>query len=174
MSEEVKKVLKTIASLAIIIGLAYLLSFFATQYLIASIPIDGHSMEPTIHDGDRAVVYRLAEPKYGDIVIFYSALDSKYLVKRVIGLAGDTIEVKREGSDSYVFRNGEKLIEPYINEEMDYIQDEVVVGEGQFYYLGDNRNFSSDSHYGNLGDMEQIVGVVFLRANIGNFDFSFI
>jgi len=174
LKEERKRPLKTITSLVIIVVLAYIISFFVTQYLIASIPILGQSMEPNIHEGDRVIVYRLAEVERGDVVIFYSDFDSKYLVKRVIGLAGDTIEVKYEDGSNYVFRNGEKLTEPYINESIDYTQDAVVIGDGQFYYLGDNRNHSADSHYGNLGDMEQIVGVAFLRINIKCFELSFI
>lgn len=174
MRENMKKTLRMVVSIIVVIGLAYALSSLATQYLIASIPIDGCSMEPTIHDGDRTIVYRRAQPKYEDIVIFYSVADDKYLVKRVIGLEGDVIEVKQEGDNVFVFRNGEKLTEPYINEPMTYTQEAVVVGDGRFYYLGDNRNHSADSHNGNLGNMEQIVGVVFLRINIDNFEFAFI
>lgn len=167
-----EKNIKTIVSLIIVVGLAFVLSSFVTQYLIASIPIEGDSMEPTIHHEDRAIVYRLAQPEYGDIIIFYSEPHNKTLVKRLIGLPGDRIEIKREEDGIFVFRNGEKLIEPYINEKMEYSQDEVIVGEGQFYYLGDNRNHSSDSHSGYIGEMDKIVGVVFLRVNIRNFDFA--
>lgn len=167
-----KDSLKTIYSFIIIVVIAFLLSSLVTRYLIASIPIEGSSMEPTIHNSDRVIVYRQAELKIGDIVIFYFEQDDKYLVKRVLGLAGDTIEIKADGEKIFVFRNGEKIEEPYIKEDMNYIRDKIVVGEGKFYYLGDNRNNSQDSHYGNLGDISQIVGVAFFRANISNMEFE--
>ena len=165
---------KTIISLIIVILLAFGISNLATYYLIASIPIEGSSMEPTIHHSDRAIVYRRANLEYGDIVIFFSEHDNKHLVKRIIGFEGDIIEIKQEGNVNYVFRNNQKIDEPYIKENMDYTQGQIVVGAGEFYYLGDNRNNSLDSHYGYLGDLDQVVGKVFLRINVKEFEFEFL
>jgi len=162
----------TIITLILVIILAYGLAEFATRYIIASIPIEGSSMEPTVHHEDKAIVYRRAKLDYGDIIIFFSPEDEKHLIKRVIGLEGDTIEIKEYQGVNYVFRNDEMLIEDYIKEEMSYTHSAVVIGEGEFYYLGDNRNYSLDSHFGNLGKVTNIVGQVFLRINLKKFDFE--
>lgn len=168
------KTTKTIISLLVIVMLALVLANLTTYYLIASIPIEGSSMEPTILDKDRAIVYRRAKIEHGDIIIFFSPNDNKYLVKRIIGLEGDVIEIRYDNGANYVFRNGNKLEEPYIKENMNYTHSEILINANEFYYLGDNRNASSDSHYGYLGNMDEVVGQVFLRINFGKFEFEFL
>lgn len=156
-SLEVKEWLQSII-LAVII--AFVLKFFIIDFVY----VDGSSMYPTLHDGDRVVVnligYRFHEPQYGDIVTLHYDPTTVY-VKRVIGKSGDRISIK----NNVVYRNGQALGEDYINTE-DYPDfEEVTVPAGKFFVLGDNRAHSSDSRYTNLGfvDRDQIIGKVVFR-----------
>jgi signal peptidase I len=85
---------------------------------------------------------RQNDPQRGDVIIFHFLLDPEQdLIKRVIGLPGETIEVQ----DGIVTVNGTPLDEPYITEPPSY-NGTWVVPEGQYFVLGDNRNDSRDSH----------------------------
>lgn len=168
MNKRVRNIILNIIFILVCAGIAYGIS----EYMFASIPVDGISMEQTLHDGDKIILYRVGKYKYGDVIVFNShMLDAnnreKYLVKRIIGLPGDTIEIKRDPVDNklYTYRNGEKLIEDYINPEkpMKYEMSSVTVGDGEFFYMGDNRSESSDSRSGTLGRLDSILGRVILR-----------
>lgn len=122
------------------------------------------SMVPTIHVGDRIFVERLfyefTGPQRGDIVVFTPPVEATddYL-KRVIGVAGDTIEVKK----GQVYLNGEALKEPYLAEAPRYTYGPVTVPEGKIFVLGDNRNQSYDSHSWGLLDQSAVHGRAYLR-----------
>jgi len=154
--------LETAIVLAIALPLALGLHTFVTQVYA----ISGHSMEPTLHDGERVVIDKLHsgldEIAIGDLVIFTSAQDPrKNLVKRVIGLAGDRIELR----GTRVLRNDEPLEETYIHRSLypDRPGEAVVVPPGHIFVLGDNRPQSQDSrHFGSV-PIELVKGRVFLR-----------
>lgn len=121
------------------------LLFFAVNLVTARIRVEGSSMEPTLHDGELVVVYRLAyrwqAPERGDIVVFRFPLDpDRRFIKRIIGLPGDSIAV--HGGQVWV--NGEALDEPYIAAPPRY-DGEWQVQDDEVFVLGDNRNNSSDS-----------------------------
>jgi signal peptidase I len=130
------------------------------------------SMEPTFYNGDYVFISKQAynlfgDPQYGDVVVFHTGLQSddgedKNLIKRIIGLPGDTMEV----IDGYVYRNGEKLDETYINEQgVSGNMEEITVPEGELFCMGDNRRVSLDSRDAAVGcvDQEEVLGKVFVR-----------
>ena len=117
------------------------------------------SMEPTILVGDRfwtdKLILRFTSIRRGDIVVFDPPpqVQAQYpYIKRVIGLPGETVEVR----DGLVFINGEPLDEPYIAEPPRYTYGPVTIPEGQYFVLGDNRNLSNDSHEWGLLERERI------------------
>jgi signal peptidase I len=136
-----------------------LLIFFVIQLVVRQFRVVGSSMEPNLHDGQHLIIdklsYRLHSPERGDIVVFHFPHDpSRDYIKRVIGLPGETVEI-REGR---VYVNGKLLEEPYPVNPGSYSSQAVEVPEGSLFVLGDNRNNSSDSHsWGTLPE-SQIVG----------------
>jgi len=121
----------------------------------------GQSMEPTLRDGDRVTASPVnRELQRGDIVIFSDPLPDAnpniVYIKRVIGLPGETIEVK----DGQVYINGAVLVEPYIAEKPWYSLKTVLIPEDHYFVLGDNRMNSLDSHvYGSI-PKDVIQGIV--------------
>ena len=111
--------------------------------------------------------YTFGEPKRGDIIVFHSSLtredgSEKLLIKRIIGLPGDTVKV----SDNCVYLNGALLHEDYIKEQGVVPGDvEVTVPEGELFVMGDNRRVSIDSRYEEVGcvKIDDVVGKAFFR-----------
>ncbi|PWH15955.1 MAG: signal peptidase I [Anaerolineae bacterium] len=132
--------------------------FLVINALSARVRVDGSSMLPTLKNGEFVLVNRLAyrfdTPQRGDIVVFHYPPDPKQdLIKRVIGLAGDTVTI--QGGIVYV--NDTPLVEPYISQPPHYTGT-WIVPEGHLFVLGDNRNDSSDSHSWGMLPLENIVG----------------
>ncbi len=140
-------------------------------------------MEQTLFDGDKIILYKRGKYEVGDIVVFNTHKknaegNDRYLVKRIIGLPGDTIEIKYDPQDSqlYTYRNGEKIIEDYINPERPMYQEmeRVTVPTGEFFYMGDNRGVSGDSRFGEMGRLDSIMGRAILRYNTSERDINII
>lgn len=134
------------------------LLFLAIDAISARIRVDGLSMRPTLKDGEFVLVnklaYKFGEPQLGDVIVFHFPRDlEQEYIKRIIGLPGDSIEIKNRT----VFVNGRELIEPYIEEEPLY-QIQWEVPDDQLFVLGDNRNNSSDSHRWGPVPIEYVVG----------------
>lgn len=149
-----------ILSIVIAVALAFIIKAFLFDFVL----VQGTSMVPTLQDGERLIInkigYRISEPDYGDIVVLKHADHVDY-VKRVIGKAGDTVEIRNR----VVYRNGSALDEPYINTG-DYDDfSSVTVPEGSYFVLGDNRPVSLDSRYDSVGFIKRkdIIGKVFFR-----------
>ena len=132
--------------------------YFGINAVSVRVRVDGFSMNPTLQDGEYILVNRLAykigHPVRGDIVVFSFPMDPKQdLIKRVIGLPGESISVQ----DGKVMINGVPLEEPYIAAPPIY-NGTWEVPEGQLFVLGDNRNESKDSHEWGLLPVENVVG----------------
>ncbi len=151
---------------AAIMALVLIVLVFA--FLFRMVTVDGQSMEPNFHHGDRLLISGFAyTPEYGDIVIVRREHNTP-LIKRVIGLPGDTIQI--DNDKGVVIRNQEELIEPYIqsgitkqNYNATGLSMPITVPEGHIYVLGDNRGNSHDSRVDGPYSMDQLVGRVLFR-----------
>ena len=148
-------------------------SLFIVVYLFILQPnqIRGASMEPTFESGDyiftSKITYKFRKQERGDVIVFKapSNPDIEY-IKRIIGLPGDTVEIRSEE----VYVNGRQLTEPYIAAktplwEGGFIKDSqpMVVPQGKLFVMGDNRPRSSDSREFGFITIDSIVGQVFYR-----------
>lgn len=161
------------------IGFA-LVIFFIINIFISTTTVYNTSMFPTLIEGDRLVLLRSQDVEKGDIVSFESDMTlskrdieslniiqrlmvnestKKNLIKRVIAVPGDSIEIK----DGVVFVNDEILEEPYINTVTTKDVDKTVIPDGTYFMMGDNRYVSLDSR--DLGPIEgdRIIGKVLVR-----------
>ncbi len=117
--------------------------------------VPSESMLPTLQPGDHVVCFRIKEVKRGDVVVLQHKRDGReIIVKRVIGLPGEVVEVK-EGK---VFINGKPLIEPYIKEPPEYDTLPVKLPPGHIFVLGDNRNNSEDSSVFGPVPLKDLIG----------------
>lgn len=152
----------SLLEIALVIFLALFLALLLKVYVAEAYEIRGRSMETTFHEDDRVMVLKVFyEIRRGDIVIFSSMENpQKDLIKRVIGLPGDRVEMR----NGEVLVNGEKLDEPYArtNTRREN-RREPVLGPGQYYVLGDNRPDSQDSRVFHAIDTRSIKGKVILR-----------
>ena len=129
-------------------------------FVIRLIGVDGHSMVPTLQDGDRLLVLNAMldnDYEYGDIVVLRKdTFLEEPIVKRVIATEGQTVDIDFVSGAVYV--DGEALDEPYLNEPMEepWYEDltSVTVPEGSVFVMGDNRNHSNDSRDVTLGTVD--------------------
>jgi signal peptidase I len=150
---------EVISTLLIALALAFLLRLFVFEGRI----IPSGSMLPTIQLQDQVLVnklvYHFREPRRGEIIVFDPPIESELdFIKRVIALPGETVEMR----DNKVYIDGVALIEPYLEEPLNYEWGPVVVPENSLLVLGDNRNHSNDSHlWGAWLDVAKIKGQAF-------------
>lgn len=162
-----KEIWEWIKALVIAAALVILIRLF----IFAPFIVEGGSMEPNFHTGERLIVnkliYEIRKPERGEIIVFHAPAGLDY-IKRVIALPGETVKIQ----DNKVYVNGKELNEPYIQAAIDehaktgekYNRDysETVVPDGTVFVLGDNRLNSTDSRkIGPVAD-DKIVG----RADI--------
>lgn len=149
----------TVSSLIVVAAVAVLISMLFLPVL----RVTGTSMAPTFMNDELVICNKRGNFKSGDVVAFY--FNNKILLKRVIGTAGDVIDIKEDGT---VYLNGEGLDEPYINEkalgECD-IKLPYQVPDNRIFVMGDHRSTSIDSRSTSVGCIadEYIIGKVILR-----------
>ena len=146
MNQNLKKQIKEIFEWILILALAVVAAMLINRYVIIKAEVPTGSMEHTIEVDDCILglkpAYLFNGPKRGDVVIFpYPDNPETTYVKRVIGLPGETVEIK----NGYVYIDGTPIEEPYLKEEMRGEYGPYVVPEGSYFMLGDNRNSSQDS-----------------------------
>lgn len=176
---------ETIETVVFVIVMVIIIRFFIGE--IRWIP--SGSMKPTLIEGDRIFVERFSRfystPKRGDVMVFYPPFqDLKYTpiktfqrltgffckdiayIKRVVGMPGDKLEVKKSADGKYnVYINDEKLAEPYVMSEYDYIPcsermfcGPMIVPEHQYFMMGDNRGNSQDSRFWGFLPEDRFIG----------------
>lgn len=185
-SSEQKESLRSILSTVAILLLAPLIAVVLTAFVFQSYQVDGPSMNDTLHNNDRLIVWKLPKtwakfthhdyiPKRGDIIVFNEPRlaqcgqdPNKQLIKRVIGLPGDRVNVKENKVMVYNtehpdgFRPDTTL--PYQHTAEDTAgNQEVTVGDGEVFVLGDNRPNSLDSRCFGMVESHDIVGKLVLR-----------
>ncbi|MDE7326465.1 MAG: signal peptidase I [Lachnospiraceae bacterium] len=153
------------------------LAWFVINVVLEKTSVLGDSMEETLSDGDSIIVNKFAylfkKPERGDVIVFKQSGSEHdyYDLKRIVGLPGETIQIK-EGA---VYINGQEIKEKVNCERMlipGLAKDPFTLEEGEYFVLGDNRNNSEDSRFANVGTIVEgeIVGKAWLRLN----EFGFI
>lgn len=158
--------IKEIISWIKLVITAFIIAFILKTFIFQIAYVKGPSMEPTLHEGEILIVsklsYRIGEPKRSDIVVLNDNLEHKDLIKRVIGLPGERINIK----DGLVYIDGNILVEEYIQVptyENEF--EESIVPDSKYFVLGDNRLESRDSRSSSLGfiDRKNIMGKAVFR-----------
>lgn len=158
--KDFKRILRsTISSLLVVAAIAVLVAML----LLPILRVTGSSMTPTLQNDELVVCSKRSNFKSGDVVAFY--YNNKILLKRVIGVAGDIIDIKEDGT---VFVNGEMLDEPYVNEKALGTCDIKLpyqVPDNRIFVMGDHRSVSVDSRSTTVGCIadEYVIGRVILR-----------
>lgn len=187
-----KKIIKEIKSWVLMILVVFFIASLLNSKVFAKVQVEQHSMENTLFPNQQLIVnkfnYNFKEPERGEIIIFLESEEkgtffddtlrtidsfvSKYnkdgiekhkrLVKRVIGIAGDEVDIK----DGSVYLNGKKLEEPYVNGKTltGTFNLPVKVGENELFVLGDNRLASTDSREFGLINYNQVEGNAVYRV----------
>ena len=161
------RALKEIFTLVI---LAVLIVVPVRVFIAQPFVVEGLSMYPTFKDKDYLIIdevsYRFSNPSRGDVIVFrYPGNPSVFYIKRIIGLPGETISIDH-GIVTVTHVNGEKttLAEPYVvDEDATYTLD-AILGNEQYFVMGDNRPKSSDSRVWGPLPKEDIIGRAYLRV----------
>lgn len=159
-------VVEWVVVIVVALGAAFVVRTFVFQQYV----IDGPSMQPTLHQGDRVLLnklsYRVHDVRRGDVVVFDRVQGTQHddLIKRVIALEGETIRIE----NCTVFINGEQLDEPYLADDVragrcgTTSMAPLTVPDGDVFVMGDNRPESSDSRAFGPIDVDKIRGRAFV------------
>lgn len=155
--------------------IAFSIAAIIRFFLFTPIVVDGESMMPTLHHGDRMVVnkigYELGTPDRFEIVVFH-APEQKNYIKRIVGLPGDHVAYKND----QLYINGNAVSEPHLKEFKEQISEGTLtedftleeltqlteIPEGYYFVMGDNRRYSKDSRHIGLVSEEDIIGTTSL------------
>ncbi len=163
--KELREILGWCVYIIIIICATYLIVTYVGQRTRVS----GDSMMNTLYDGDNLIVdkisYRFRDPKRYEIIVFpYRHQEDTYYIKRIMGLPGETVQI----IEGYIYIDGEKLDESYGREVMlkaGIAAEPILLGEDEYFVLGDNRNCSSDSREVSVGILhrDELIGRAWIR-----------
>lgn len=148
--------------------IAFILAALVRYFLFAPIVVDGKSMMPTLHNGDRLIInkvaYNIGKPHRFDIIVFH-ATPTKDFIKRVIGLPGDHIKYRHDT----LYVNGKPIPEPYLKSLKEKTKGNLTynfsttVPKGDLFVMGDNRRRSEDSRIIGPVPINKVVGKVVLQ-----------
>lgn len=168
MNKVMKEMISTLLYLLGVLCLTWVVITFVGQRT----EVDGASMEPTLSNGDNLIVdklsYRFRDPERFDIIVFpFKYKEKTYYIKRIIGLPGETVQIDEQGN---IYINGEMLSESYGREiirpeNVGLASEPIVLGEDEYFVMGDNRNNSTDSRFAQVGNIkrEDIIGRAWIR-----------
>lgn len=160
----IREVISTLVTFAIVFAAVFIIQKFIVQPFV----VEGHSMDYTLVEGERLFMWKLADIERFDVVVLKAPSNpEKLYIKRVIGVAGDTIEVK----DDQLILNGVAMDEPYLAKKQEEFPNgftndfslEAIIGqstvpEGHVFVMGDNRQNSLDGRSFGVVPIESIVG----------------
>ncbi len=168
MNKVMKEMISTLVYLLGVLCLTWLVITFIGQRT----EVDGSSMEPMLSNGDNLIVdkisYRFRDPQRYDIIVFpFKYQENTFYIKRIIGLPGETVQIDEQGT---IYINGEVLPENYGREiiraeTVGIAANPIVLGEDEYFVMGDNRNSSMDSRTEIVGNIkrEDIIGRAWIR-----------
>lgn len=168
-TEEKPNVMRELLGMLVYVGIVLAITFLIITFVGQRTHVSGESMENTLDDGDQLIVdkltYRFHDPERFDIIVFpFRYKDNTYYIKRIIGLPGETVQI----ADGEIYINGEVLEESYGREVMQdagLAAEPITLGDDQYFVLGDNRNYSSDSRDPSVAliHRKEIIGRAWLR-----------
>lgn len=169
MNKVMREMISTLLYLLGVLCLTWLVITFVGQRT----EVDGSSMEPMLSDGDNLIVdkitYRFRDPERFDIIVFpFQHEKETYYIKRIIGLPGETVQIDEKGN---IYIDGELLSENYGREiirpeRVGIARNPIVLGDDEYFVMGDNRNSSRDSRTEIVGNIhrDDIIGRAWLRV----------
>lgn len=174
MSDKTKAAIKETVGTIIYLGCVLLATWLLIKYVGQRTVVDGTSMVPTLSDNDNLIVdkisYRFRDPERFDIVVFppFEYDSNTFYIKRIIGMPGETVQIDEQGN---IYIDGERLEENYGREIISANKrgravEPVVVGENEYFVMGDNRNNSTDSREPRIGNIHrnQLIGRAWMRV----------
>lgn len=148
------KVIKEVIPYIVIVVVVVLIRTF----IITPVRVDGDSMKNTLKNGDILLLYKLSSINRFDIIVLDEERDNEKIIKRVIGLPGDTVAIKK----GKIYINDKVIDDEYAyGETSDY--DKVTLGDDEYFILGDNRLISKDSRYFGPIKEKEIKGKIVFR-----------
>lgn len=160
-------VLKWLVDLVVVIGAA----IFIGMFLGEKYTVSGYSMEPTLTNEDEVLIdrlrYHFKEPERGDIIVFFPKSDTtQYYIKRIVALPGETVQIK----NGILYINGEAQESEQKILNAGLAGEEIVLGDEEYFVLGDNWNNSEDSRFDSVGNVKRssIAGCVWLEVTTLN------
>lgn len=166
-----KKFFIFIWEIAKIVAIAALIVIPIRYFLFQPFFVKGQSMDPNFENGDYLIVdeisYRFSEPQRGEVIVFkYPKDPSHRFIKRIVGLPGETVEIK-DGKVIIFYGDGTSQVlneSEYLSDLMTAGDFRIILGENEYFVLGDNRPFSFDSRRFGVLPKDKIIGRVIFRA----------
>lgn len=163
-----RKLLWSVFEVVETIVIAVVAVFIVRSFIAQPFLVSGSSMEPTFNNGNYLLVdeftYHFRNPERGEVVVFKYPLDpDSYFIKRIIGLPGETVKIEK-GQVEIVNASGVQVLrESYILQKTDISNFKKTLNPGEYFVMGDNRNFSFDSRSWGSLPKDDVVGVVRFR-----------